>query len=123
MDSYIATSTLDRFIKEFEFKALENVIKSEPGSFGQNAWKIALEAAKSINRGIKALPKSDVSPIVRCKKCRWAVFTDSGSVCACSYLHPSKDNMLSVTDDFFCAYGEPLRCEEPKHEEVTSNDA
>ena len=62
-----------------------------------------------IRKRVERIHAADVTHVVRCKNCRWAVFTPYGKAYGCSYLHPFPKHLLQITEDFFCAYGEDMR--------------
>lgn len=101
---------MDECIKRddvYEFAKDQLVKETGAYSKGLNAGlKIMMAAARNKD----AIASADVQAVVKCRDCRWAVFTSYGDAYGCSYVHPSPNHILSITGNFFCAYGERSIC-------------
>jgi hypothetical protein len=66
---------------------------------------MSAEEWDELTDAIVSIPAVDAVEVVRCKNCKWAVFTSEGKPYGCSYLLSEKGSIYSVNGDFYCAYG------------------
>ena len=66
--------------------------------------EITLKRYDKIIDGIYEIPSADVTPVVRCKDCKFAHMTYGGE---CKYCDAwESEESLYLDGDFFCAFGE-----------------
>ena len=60
--------------------------------------------ADTMELRIKGIPPADVTPVVRCKDCKFAHMTYGGECKYCDVWE--SEESLYLDGDFFCAFGE-----------------
>ena len=90
---------------ELMLTAERYTVAHEAHGMGTVVWSEDLISVSNALDTVRSIPAVVAVEVVRCKNCKWAVFTSDGKPYGCSYLLSEKGSIYSVNGDFYCAYG------------------